>query len=454
MKKFFTIALCLLTLIGCSIFPGCHSANALRVINFRPEDQAFYTFMVEKFEKEYGVDVIYECVSTDAYPNLQSARLTANQVDVFGSEAANVRSIELRKYMMPLDDLQNSEGESLWNDVNEIDVAQSTYDGHKYVAPLGSVEIVVYYNKDIFEEANVVSDFANGEYPTTWNEFYNLLIKLQAMKNQSKIDEVITFGGMEAWPISMIISAAEIPTVYAVDDEFYLKLAKSEPGYDFSHPLYEDFFTKLKTVCSFINPLSTGQTYSLAPSSFALNRNALMIDGSWSYPQVMTANPDLNVGFFPLPLNENAEYNQYVPTKSGSAFAINKNTNKPELAQQFIEFHYRSDIYQKYLDTVLTSPALKGYTVNDPYGHAEELYSYEGLLTMENRWMDGIAGVEIFREIGLAYITSDKSVADSIEEMNDVLTSTASNWQKKSVIGLWFDYFFPGEGRDVWAPED
>ena len=455
MKKIVAVLCCLMMMVCCFGAFGCSSRDALRIINFRPEDQAFYDFLIEEFKKEHpDLKVIYECVSTDGYPNLQSSRLTANQVDVFGTEAANVRSVELRKYMMPLNDLEYSDGTSLWDKMNEGDVSQVVYEGDKYVAPLGSVEIVVYYNKDIMEQACDPSDFANGEYPTTWDEFYSLLIKFQTLKNQKKIDDVIYFGGLEAWPISMIMSAGEIPTVYAVDDKFYLKLAKSEKGYDFSHPLYEDYFTKIKTLCGFIDPLSTGQTYNLAPSTFAMGNSALMIDGTWSYPQVMGANPQFEPGFFPLPLNDDAEYNKYVPTKSGSGFAINKNTNKPELAKEFIEFHYRPDIYRKYINTVLTSPVIKGVEIEDPYGYAGEMYQFEGLLTMENRWMDGIAGVEMFRDIGLKYITSDLSVADSIKQMNDILQSTASNWQRKSVIGMWFDYFFPGEGRDVWAPED
>jgi len=445
-KRYFLLAFIMAIAM---LFPlaGCGDANSLRVINFRPEDQEFYDFLVSEFQKETGEKVVYECISTDGYPNLLSSRLTSNNVDVFGTEAANVRSLELRQYMLELDDLKYGNYFSLWDYIEESDASQSMHNGSFYVAPLGSVTLLVYYNKDILSEVKTKLNYANGEYPTTWQEFYSTLLSLQTLKNSSdeskKIDDVITFGGMESWPVSMIVSAAEISTVRAEDDDFYLKLVKGE--YDFGHQYYRNFFTRLKETCSFIDKKSTGQTYSLAPSKFALKKCALMIDGSWSYQQIIKTNPDINLGFFPLPLNDDPDKNIYVASKSGSAFAINKGSDKQELAKKFIEFHYKEDIYQKYINFVKTKPSIKNVIINDENDIANKMYAFPVKLTMENMWMDGIVGVDYFRQFALNYISSNYSVQESIDAMNNMLHSTESNWKRKSVIGLWFERFYPDE---------
>ena len=454
MKKLFAVLLSLaLALSITSVFAGCSNEDALRVINFRPEDEAFYTYLNDEFEKKYGVEVIYESVSTDAYPNLQQSRLQGNAIDVFGTQVSNIASESLVSYMAPLDDLKASDGVSLWDQIEEEAVSTVTIDGSRYIAPLGDVTIPVYYNKAVFSKLDPApaQRFANGQYPTTWSEMSALLRDLQAMKNRKEIDDVIAFGGMESWPISMIVNAFEVPCVSAVDPYFYRELALSHEGYDFGHDLYRDNFEKMREFVSYIDDRSMGQSYAFAPSTFATTQTALMVDGSWSLPAVLTANPDMEIGFFPMPANDSAEYNIYVPKKAGSGFSIAKSSQKKDLAAKYIEMHYDPAIYQKYIDDCCIRPVLKG--VEQTNATAKAMYVFPTKPEAESMWIPGLPGSTPLRSIAVGFQNGTVSVEDAIKTMNDQMNGNAAAWQKRSSLQPWLDRYFDGVERDEYAPE-
>jgi len=92
MKKlivmFLSIAFTITLLAGCmgSTDDGDTSGKTkLSVINFRPEDQDFYEWMIDKFEEENNnIKVIYEAVDTGNYSTLMNSRFMTNSVDVYG----------------------------------------------------------------------------------------------------------------------------------------------------------------------------------------------------------------------------------------------------------------------------------------------------------------------------------------------------------------------------------
>lgn len=432
-------------------FAGCGSGDALRVINFRPEDEKFYQFVKKEFEKETGKKLQYECVDTANYANFLTSRLKADAVDVFGTEPANILSANIFEKMEKLNDLQYSDGTSLWEHVTDFEVMQVSSNGDKYLAPLGSVNELVYYRKDVMELINPAETFENGKYPTTWNEFVGSLNFFKKKENSKAIDGVIAYGGLEGWPASMIASTVEVGAVRQEDPDFYLHLAKSETTYD--SELYREYLAKLREVCSYVGSTQAGQTYALTPAKFALAKNkyAYMIDGSWSMAQIVAANPNAEIGFFPLPANEDAEKNNVVPAKSGAAMCIAKTTNKRDLAKKFIELLYREDVYQKYVNSAMVMSAIKGVEATENKNLVAEMYSFPIVLLAENMAIPGVPGTDYIRQITSDFITTPGYTVDSaVKYINDPLLSRADNWQEKINLEPWFKRFYPNESRNDW----
>ena len=78
-------------LFGCGGDDNGVNKATLRIINFRVEDQSYYDWLIDKFEKENrGVTVHYDAVDTANYPQLVGARVASGQLDVFFNQPSDV----------------------------------------------------------------------------------------------------------------------------------------------------------------------------------------------------------------------------------------------------------------------------------------------------------------------------------------------------------------------------
>jgi hypothetical protein len=448
MKKVLSLILAAVCVCCGLAFAGCGGSSAkLRVINFRPEDKEFYDWFCAEFTRETGIQVVYEAVGTEGYGNLLNSRIKGRAVDVIGAQSANVLSKELSDAMLPLNDLQYHDGTNLWDNLRDSSKAQVKLGDNYLVATLNDVDILVYYKKDMVDEAGLGVTYANHAYPTTWGEFETTVYALK-MKYGAQLDGIFAFGGAESWPMSMINSAVEAATVYAPDNEFYLKMALGTPGYDFGHDLYRDCFAKTQNICEFVNNNDKGVSYTRQPSNFATKNYPMMIDGSWSYRTVVAADAALKdsgkLGFFPLPANDGAAYNGFVSAKGGAGFSIVKDSQKAAEAKKFIEYHFKPEAYQKYIDFVCSAPTVKGVELTDAL--AASMFAFPSVVTFENRWIPGIEGVNAFREIGFSFVgAGGGTVQKAVDQMNDSYNKSA--WTTAAALQDWFDMFFPGQGR-------
>jgi len=365
--KILTILLCVV--VSMSAFIGCGggAGGTLTVVHYRSEDAVFYEWMVEQFEEEYDCEVQLDLVSTDGWGTLLEGKLRGNAVDVYGIYPGSVyRDDATLPFMMDLSDMD------FVDKLTDEYVDYATYtDGKIYSAPLNQTVNCVFYNKDIFEEYNL-------QVPTTYSEFISICNTLAdhsadhsnnggAEINGVELKAPILFGGRETWPITMTLNSIEASVVRAQDPDFYIDLFKNGTK-NFEDDLYEEVFTKYRKIASYYQANPFGLAYSRVPVLFASGAYGMLIDGSWSYSQIMEANPDANIGVFILPANDSAEYKNYVVAKPASGFAIHKDTPNADLAKKFIEFQYREDIYEEFLDKVKMGSVLKD--VQNPEGDA------------------------------------------------------------------------------------
>ena len=416
-------------LFGCGGDDNGVNKATLRIINFRVEDQSYYDWLIDKFEKENrGVTVHYDAVDTANYPQLVGARVASGQLDVFFNQPSDVFDGNYSGNMLPLNDLG-----ILDKFVEEYLKTGKLYDPKEKVSnqlciPLNTVGMIVFYNKDIFRENNL-------KVPTNWSELVTLLETLKALPN---VEAPIIYGGRDQWPANIYVNAVEAQIVRDGIPDFYTKIRDwdNNPECRFNNELWIETLEKVKTILSYAQPDSTGLSYSSAPGLFAAGnphsnkKYPLYVDGSWSSPQIIGAQPDFEIGTFILPANDVSAKNKYLPFKTGGGVSVFNRSTNVELAKKFIEFHFRDDNYKTYLEMTQMGSVLKDIKQEHPL--VANIYddTYEPILIVENTIVPGMPwGMSVGVTNMILGITTPQELANSI---NNNIEQTKANWMRNA----------------------
>ena len=176
MKKL--IALLLALMLMATMFAGCSKSNGdvadnipsntsatestettdgttIRVLTHM---DASFNGVKEAFKEATGINLEVDVCSfdelNDQYEVLLSSK--SSEYDVICPAGPNVAAYVSRGYIEPLSDYFTADEISTFSDAL---IAQGTVDGTFYAAPLGDSCTILYYNKDLFKEADVEWDF-------------------------------------------------------------------------------------------------------------------------------------------------------------------------------------------------------------------------------------------------------------------------------------------------------
>lgn len=421
---------------GSSTGGGRTPRTRIQVINFRPEDQEFYLWMISEFEKENPhIRVVYEAVDTSGYNAFLKARTQAGSVDIFGAQPAQINTAITYQDSYPLNEL------SFWDRIEdsarqEVRVATGEY----LMAPLSYHVNVVFYNKNIFAEQG-------WETPTTWNEFVALLDAAKAAQSRGEILAPIVYGGLDVWPVAMINEAVAATTVSQDDPEYLLRVVNAYqegstgPERQFANnPHFVRFFERWRKVLQYVQPNATGLQYSRAPGIFGRGGYAMMIDGSWSLSQILEVQPDFEIGAFVFPGNDDPAKNLYAAGKGSAAFSIYKGSDKIEEAKLFIEFLYRPEVYSRYINTVIGQPVVKGITLENEI--AKEIFRFDTVLVISNSWVERMPyDIIMKQDIGPRFVNNTLSVEEALRLIDQDIERQSNVWLQ--FAQKWRDKFFP-----------
>ncbi|MBQ7164011.1 MAG: extracellular solute-binding protein [Clostridia bacterium] len=435
MKKIVTLLICCLTCFSLLLTSCKKEKNGydgpvteLKVLNFRVEDKDFYKWFEKEFEKENpDIDIIYESVDTTNYSTLLQSRLTAGEVDVFGSQPTFFTSETYTSRMEDLSDLD------IWDGMYDFVLKECTSGENKYIAPTNVVNGVVFYNKKLFADAGITS------LPTTWNEFVQVCETLKTHLGGISADKAPIINGLlDSWPINILVDTVEANIVRAENPDWFYDLATGET--DMSDPLVTEVMTKVKKISEYFETGATGMQYSLVSGRFATGKYGMMIDGSWQLSQIRAAEPDFEVGTFILPTNNVAAKNVNMCYKTGGGFSVVKGTGNEANSKRFIEFHMRDDVMQKYSDMCKMGPVKDAIHSTDPL--AKEFYSnsaYTYVTLAENSFVRGMPGYLTTEVVNL--ITGRTSVDDAVSNIAKTHNNYSTVWA--AYVADWIRLNYP-----------
>lgn len=246
--------------------------------------QQAYRNAAEDFHKEYP----YITIEINTVPDSEKvlvARMAADDVPVvFHGKPTSQAFFESAEAGFCLD---LSDQPFIQNAIPSILESVKSEDGKVYAMPYSQNFMGVFYNVDIFEEHNL-------DIPKTWDEFMALCQKLEDAGIQP-LEESYKDSAM-AGHYRGGAMAALFP-----DGALWLAECASDPNKKPSdNPDYRTFAEKAIQIMDYCNEDVFGIPQTQAMENFANGQSAMMIYGSYGRGTFMVANPDLNLGIFPI----------------------------------------------------------------------------------------------------------------------------------------------------------
>ncbi|MNE42780.1 Bacterial extracellular solute-binding protein [compost metagenome] len=95
------------------------------------------------------------------------------------------------------------------------------------------------------------------------------------------------------------------------------------------------------------NPLTTDANTHLA--LFANGETAMMQEGNWAQTLVDNITPNMNIGMFPMPIDDNVEKNDKLTVGIPANLVVNKDSASKEEAKTFLNWLVTSDLGKEYI---------------------------------------------------------------------------------------------------------
>lgn len=207
--------------------------------------------------------------------------------------------------------------------------------GEMYTVGMNYAPIIVYYNKDIFEELNL-------EIPTTLEEYENVM---KVATEAGYIGAENCKDNINGWYIQSIVQNKA-----PFDD--VLKWYYREESKDTMKTAFIEASETVKKWCDagYFREDFDGIDYGDVPSLFGQGQTAMSIDGNWFLYDY--ENTGLNVGVFPFPgVSDNTQDN-YIINPVDAAFAVGKDVDETQLAValDFIDLMLTPETAVQWLD--------------------------------------------------------------------------------------------------------
>lgn len=306
-----------------------------------------------------NVKVGYVEVSADTYEETLFSALAAGQgPDVF--MIGNRSLPKFKNILTPVPQIQFDRRQirDLFPQVVEHDFTDTE---GIYALPLYVDTLALFYNKDLFDQAGIISP------PPTWNDFQNMVPLLRSLNPSRQIvragaaiggSERNVEAGVDLLHLLMLQNGTKMTSG---NQASFHETGVGNPGLQAFN-----FYLQFANAASPFYTWNDSQPYSV--DSFAGGGTAMMLNYASAIATVKEKSPFLNFGVAPAPQPLGASVSISYPRYHG--FAVSKQTKAPGWAWDFVIFAATNlDAARAYFTATKHPPALRpliGEYVNDP----------------------------------------------------------------------------------------
>lgn len=321
--------------------------------------------MIQKLEEEENIKIDAQIVPDDESLNMIKMKLNSGECpDIIDYNVPAVYDI-----IDPASNFADMTGEA-WTDRLIIPENVTAKDGKIYGFPFLSVPGLhgFIYNKEVFDKAGV-------EVPATWDE---LLAACEKIKESGTTP---IFMPKDTW-VPQILMTDNFAKILGADGckDFADKILKNETKWsdvpEFAEVLdkYLELYQK-----GYVNSNFASATYDDAIAAVADGTAAMHFNGDFFATSVLEANPEAQIGMFPISMKEGADV--ITENMSSAGFVAYKNSENLDVVKKIFDLWSTPEYANLYFADRPAFPAFQGVDggkVPDYLAEINENYIKEG----------------------------------------------------------------------------
>ena len=401
-----------LAFTGCQKKSGDKSSKVkLEMYYYKQENQEGLKTIIKAFEKENPNIAINLLIIPNDADSAMSARAAQGELPALlqMQSYSRVREYAERGYLVDLTDKE------CMKDVLPSALPAVTYNDKQYAMPMDFAGIGIIYNKDLFDKYNL-------QAPTTYRE-------LEKVCRTLKQNDVVPFAGLlkENWSVGHFITMVHTALLdeknISVED---MNAGKSSYGVVDTAKLFSilDFYR------SNMNSNASEMDGGNQQQSFAKGESAMMVQGLWAYVDALKLNANLNAGFIPFPVYNDASKNKmYADVDSTFAVSAQASKEEQDAAIKFLEFLASEKGSKLWVSEYKLTHSFRGgdfSTLGTPYDDLMKSVAEKG----SNPWAFSQYPSEVFEDAckngAQQYIMQKKTAKDVISNI-DALWASSTN---------------------------
>ena len=421
MKKKLALALCAMltvtSLAACSKKGTGDSASETKgdvlTIEFFQQKgeegpQKGYKTIIDKFNSE-NPDIKIEMNTVPDPGTVLTSRISSGDIPVIFSDYPTQQQFKQKVANGYVQDLS---GQEFLKNVNESSLDMTKQDdGGYYALPYSRNYIGVYYNMDMFD--------VNGlTVPTTWEEFVNVCETLKAAG-------ITPMGlhGKDPGRVGHMFQCATVawaPTGIETIAKATVGEAKLE-----GDPEFTNEFNKMATLFTYANEDALALSDTACYENFVNGQYAMCITGSYARGTLLSSNPDMKLGVFPLP-NDTKETTRTLSGIDAAICVSAKASDKEKAAAyKFLAYLAETENAQTFCDNDGAPSCING-VVNDDKGIAPMVELINNGQTHD--WMASTVSNNVISDLYnvVQGFWADKNVEAVLKNMDESIAVTSA----------------------------
>lgn len=298
--------------------------------------------LITRFEKSHP-NVTVEATFTppnDLLTKVMQAAGTGTLPDVVQIHSGWYPQLQPSETLLALDEYVERDNLDLEKVLVEAEETRSYYDGTLYSLPNvnAGAQGLFFYNRDLMQEVGLDPD---ADAPQNWEEFVE--VSKQLVEGLNSDGELNTIAWdphqMAGQPMMIVFSyGAGHPTVSDDGTESLFDTAGViETAERFDEYIEEVYgpYGGYEALINWYARVAGVDTGAAQVQGFAAGQQAFYVSGSWTISQVKSANAEMDFGILPVP-GFDGQHGGIA--KHGWSYAINKQTDVPDVAWEFLRF--------------------------------------------------------------------------------------------------------------------
>ena len=267
-------------------------------------------------EENIKVKVNLEMPSSDQYESVLQARLSGDDApDLYTLHCNNIGTYNDAGYLYDLSG--EALAELIYDNVRET----VSIEGKLLAVPIESQAWGVLYNKAIFEECGLKA-------PETLSDLEAICTTL---KDKGYTPFMLAF--QEQWVPQLMTGLTLGDIVSGKLNDWLERMYKDEGSYE----EVREIFDVIDLIMANGTERAMEQGSEAGAADFALGKAAMFVQGTWASNTIMTTNPDMQLGVFALPINEDPGCTR-VNLSTSTTLAVHPESQELELALKFANY--------------------------------------------------------------------------------------------------------------------